>query len=323
MSRRIETREIEANGLTFEVDTCGTGDRLALCLHGFPELAFSWRHQLPLLAGLGYRVWAPNLRGYGRTSRPASVKDYALPHLLADVAGLIEAAGARRAVLVGHDWGGALAWHTALRQPARVERLIVLNMPHPACLLDGLAGWRQRLRSWYIAAFRVPWLPERLLTAGHGWLAAEAIAATASDRSRFPPDVLRVYRDAAVRRGAMTAMVNYYRALPWAGPPPEAVAALRERIEVPTLMIWGEDDFALGRELLRGTEELVPDLVLRTLPGISHWVQQEAPETVNALIEAWLNGRPVPLPGPRGCIVEEAPRRPRDPADPGGPDPTA
>ena len=310
MSRRIETHAIDAGGLTFEVDTCGAGDRLALCLHGFPELAFSWRHQLPLLARLGYRAWAPNLRGYGRTSRPASVTDYALPHLVADVVGLIEAAGVRQALLVGHDWGGAIAWHAALRHPRRIERLIVLNMPHPACLLDGLAGCRQRLRSWYIAAFQVPWLPERMLAAGHGWLAAEAMAATASDRSRFPPDVLRVYRDAAARRGAMTAMLNYYRALPLAHPPPDLVAALRTPIEIPTLMIWGEEDFALGRELLRGTHELVPDLVLRTLPGISHWVQQEAPETVNALIAAWLTGRPVPIPGPRGAIAEVAPPPP-------------
>ena len=298
MSRRIETHAVRANGLTFEVDTCGKGDRLALCLHGFPELAFSWRHQLPLLAQLGWRAWAPNLRGYGRTSRPGSVSDYALPHLVADVAGLIDASGARRALLIGHDWGGAVAWHAALRHGRRIERLIVLNMPHPACFLEGLAGWRQRLRSWYIAAFRVPWLPERLLAAGHGWLAAEAMAATASDRARFPPRVLRVYRDAAARRGAMTAMLNYYRALPLAGPPPDAAAALRERIEIPTLMIWGEDDFALGRELLRGTRAFVPNLVLRTLPGVSHWVQQEAPETVNTLIAAWLTGRPVPVPGP-------------------------
>ncbi|MCY4026668.1 MAG: alpha/beta hydrolase [Acidobacteria bacterium] len=302
MSRRIETHAVHANGLTFEVDTCGDGDRLALCLHGFPELAFSWRHQLPLLARLGYRAWAPNLRGYGRTSRPASASDYALPHLVADVAGLIDAAGARQAVLIGHDWGGAIAWHAALRHPRRLERLIVLNMPHPACFLDGLAGWRQRLRSWYIAAFRVPWLPERLLAAGHGWLAAEVMAATASDRSRFPPAVLRVYRDAAARPGAMKAMIDYYRALPLAGPPPDAVAALREPIEIPALMIWGEDDFALGRELLRGTRALVPNLVLRTLPGISHWVQQEAPETVNALIAAWLTDRPVPLPLPGGRV---------------------
>ena len=302
MSRRIETHAVRANGLTFEVDACGEGDGLALCLHGFPELAFSWRHQLPRLARLGWRAWAPNLRGYGRTSRPASVSEYAMPHLVADVAGLIDASGARRTLLIGHDWGGAIAWQAALELRRRIERLIVLNMPHPACFLDGLSGWRQRLRSWYIAAFHVPWLPERILAAGDGWLAAEAIAATASDRSRFPPAVLRVYRDAAARRGAMTAMLSYYRALPLGGPPPDAVAALRERIEIPTLMIWGEDDFALGRELLHGTRAFVPDLVLRTLPGVSHWVQQEAPETVNDLMEAWLTGRPVPVPGPGGRL---------------------
>ncbi len=307
MTRRIETHRIEANGLSFEVDTCGEGDRLALCLHGFPELAFSWRHQLPLLARLGYRAWAPNLRGYGRTSRPTSVADYSMPHLVADVAGLMAASGARSAVLVGHDWGGAIAWHAALRHRQRIERLIILNMPHPVRFMEGLGGWGQRLRSSYIVAFRIPWLPDRLLAAGRGWLAAESMAATAADRSRFPPAVLGVYRDAFARRGATTAMLNYYRALPLGGLAPDAAASLRERIEIPTLLIWGEEDFALGRELLRGTRNLVPNLVLRTLPGISHWVQQEAPETVNALIEAWLADRPVPVPGPHGRIAESLP----------------
>ena len=119
-----ETRLIDANGLTFEVDTCGDGARLVLCLHGFPEFAFSWRYQLPLLARLGYRAWAPNLRGYGRTTRPRHLADYAMEHLVADVAGLIGQARARSVVLIGHDWGGAIAWTYAIQHAPSLERLV-------------------------------------------------------------------------------------------------------------------------------------------------------------------------------------------------------
>ena len=134
----IETHLIDANGLTFKVDTCGDGTRLVLCLHGFPELAFSWRYQLPLLARLGYRAWASNLRGYGRTTRPAHVADYAMDHLVADVAGLIDQAHARSVVLIAHDWGGAIAWTYALRHAPSLDRLVVMNMPHPDLFWRGV-----------------------------------------------------------------------------------------------------------------------------------------------------------------------------------------
>lgn len=303
MTRPAETRLVQANGLTFEVDMCGDGDRLALCLHGFPELACSWRHQLPLLARLGYRAWAPNLRGYGRTSRPPAVADYTLPHLVSDVAGLIDAAGARSVLLVGHDWGGAIAWHAALQPVPRIDRLVVMNFPHPALFVDGLRGWRQALRSWYIAAFQLPWIPERLLGARRAWLVGELIADTAVDRARFPAAVLAAYRTAAARRGATRAMVNYYRALRLTRPTRLDLDRLRRPLEIPTLLLWGNEDVALGTELTVGTDALVPHLVLRYLPGVSHWVQQEAPESVNALLEAWLLDRPVPVVGPHGRLA--------------------
>ena len=121
---RISTAFVQANGLTFEVDQCGTGDKLALCLHGFPESSFSWRYQLPVLADLGYTAWAPNMRGYGKSSRPALVEDYALPHLLADVAGLIDAAGKSEVVLIAHDWGAVIAWISASSQRRRARNAL-------------------------------------------------------------------------------------------------------------------------------------------------------------------------------------------------------
>jgi pimeloyl-ACP methyl ester carboxylesterase len=295
MKTTIETRLIEANGLSFEVDTCGGGDRFALLLHGFPESSYSWRYQLPLLARLGYTAWAPNLRGYGGSSRPARVADYALPHLLADVAGLIDAAGARETLLVGHDWGGAIAWSFALAQQRPLDGLIVMNLPHPLRFIQGLKRWPQMKRSWYIYFFQLPLLPELLLGAGHARAIGRAIAGSAANREHLSREVLQVYRDQASQPGALRAMINYYRALVRFRGFEHVRAHLREPLATPTLMLWGEQDHALGKELTLGTDELVEDLTLRYLPAAAHWVQQEAPETVNAMIEAWLGGGPVPV----------------------------
>lgn len=151
---RIETCFVDANGLRFEVDTCGTGDRLALCLHGFPEHSFSWRYQLPLLAELGYRAWAPNLRGYGNSSRPEGVEAYDLEHLMADVAGLIDASGCQEVVLLAHDWGAVIAWHFAIRRIRPLTHLIICNVPHPGPARQALRrGLAQLKKSWYIFFF--------------------------------------------------------------------------------------------------------------------------------------------------------------------------
>lgn len=287
------TRFVTANGLDFEVSECGSGDRLALCLHGFPEHAASWRHQLPLLAGLGYRAWAPNQRGYGRTSRPSRVADYAVDHLVEDVAGLIDASGARSTVLIAHDWGGVVAWCFAARRLRPLDALIILNMPHPACFRAALGTWRQMRKSWYIAAFQIPWLPDWLLRAGDGRLVQSMLLGSARSAGTFPPESLALYRSQAAAPGASTAMLAWYRAAIRGG----WDRMLRDAtgvIDTPTLVIWGEDDVALDPVTLRGTERYASDLTVRRLPGVSHWVQQEAPETVNAMIREFLAGRSPP-----------------------------
>jgi pimeloyl-ACP methyl ester carboxylesterase len=306
MDQHIQTRFIQANGLSFEVDQCGDGDRLALCLHGFPECSYSWRHQLPMLAKLGYMAWAPNLRGYGRTSRPLRIKDYAMEHLLADVVGLIDAADKRSTLLIAHDWGGAIAWNIALQSLRPIERFIVLNMPHPALFLKRLFRFPQILRSWYIFFFQLPWLPEWFFRLNGARTIGNAFRNMAVDKSRFPDEVLDVYRRQALQPGALTAMINYYRALRYSLPE-RGKRRLLERtlLEVPILMIWGERDTALGKELTFEADKLVRDFTLRYVPDVSHWVQQEAPETVNAMIEAWLTGQPVPQAGRGGKLIAE------------------
>jgi len=289
----ITHRTVHANGLSFNVAVAGSGDRLALCLHGFPESSFSWRYQMPLLAQLGYQVWAPDLRGYGSTSRPTGVEAYSLDNLRADVAALIEASGARQTVLIGHDWGALIAWNYAMFGRLPIDRLIIMNVPHPALAEKGLRTLRQLKKSWYIFFFQLPRIPEWALSLNGYGAIARAFRGMAVDKSRFPAEVTRVYQEAAAQPGALTAMLNYYRALL------RNLSANRKRgtpqIKVPTLMLWGEVDAALGKELTYGTDRYVSDLTLRYLPNVSHWVQQEAPETVNLMMEAWLTGEQVPM----------------------------
>ncbi len=287
-------RRTPVNGIELEVSVTNEGGErgLALLLHGFPELAFSWRYQIAALADAGFEVWAPNLRGYGGSSQPSEVSDYGIDHLLADVAGLIDASGRDRVTLVGHDWGAALAWMFAIRQVRPIDRLVIMNVPHPACMRRELRRFRQLRRSWYALFFQIPWLPEKLLTLRRARAVRDAFRKSAVDASRFPDEVTDVYREAALRPGAMRSMLHYYRA---------AVRNARDQrdeqfpvVTTPTLMIWGLEDTALTRETTDGTDELVDDLTLRFLPQVSHWVQQEAPEVVNAMLAAWLDDEPVP-----------------------------
>jgi pimeloyl-ACP methyl ester carboxylesterase len=284
---------IAANGLRFHVAEAGGGDRLALCLHGFPECWYSWRHQMPLLARLGYRVWAPDLRGYGESEKPEGIAAYAIETLMDDVAGLIDAAGAREVTLLAHDWGGIVAWLFATRKLRPLERLVCMNIPHLGAALEA-GGLRQRLRSWYMLFFQIPRLPERLFTAAGGARVGRMLRQSARVPQAFDDADVEIYRQNALQPGAATAMLNYYRALLRGGGARRQVALGFPPIDTPTLLLWGTEDIALGTELTRDTQRFVPNLTLRFLPGIGHWVQQEAPETVNAMLTAWLRGHPVP-----------------------------
>lgn len=286
----ITTRTVEANGFRFAVDQAGEGDHLALCLHGFPESRFSWRHQLPLLAEMGYRAWAPDLRGYGETEpKPKAVSAYLIDRLMEDVAALIDASGAKKVTLIGHDWGAGLAWTFAANAVRPLERLVIMNVPHPGVMSAQLSrgNWAQLRRSWYMFFFQIPGLPELMMTADRARATRRAFYDMAKDKTHFTPDVLDRYASDALRPGAMTGMINWYRAAfrlggKLRGPWPV--------IQPPTLIVWGEEDAALGVELLDGTEAYVRDLTIRRLPGVSHWVQQEAPEKVNAILREWLPG---------------------------------
>lgn len=281
----IEVNWVDANGQRFEVAMAGEGKWLALCLHGFPELHYSWRFQIPMLAQMGYRVWVPNMRGYGGSSKPEGIANYALDHLTQDVAALIDASGAEEVTLIAHDWGAIVAWSFAIRKIRPLTRLIIMNVPHPKVAEREIKRWRQLRRSWYIFFFQIPRLPEWLLSRRGGEPIKKAFTNMAVDQSNFTDQALDHYAKAAMRAGSMRAMINYYRAL------------LRHKFEIgdgkvaiPTLMIWGEEDAALNIHCSEGTDEWVIDFTLKRLPGVSHWVQQEAPDRVNAILREWLKG---------------------------------
>jgi len=301
----IEHQMVETNGVRLHCAVDGEGP-LVIFLHGFPECWYSWRHQLAALAPR-FRVVAPDLRGYNDSDKPPGVDAYALPELIADVRGLIEAFGERQAVIVGHDWGGAIAWTFAMEEPAATRRLVVMNCPHPAIFGQHLRTNRRQLaRSWYMYFFQIPWLPETLLGLGHAWAVGNAIQRSAVRQDAITADDLRYLRDAASRPGALRSAINYYRA---AFRSPEARAAwpawlhrflygdrpvgppVRERLEdwpriaAPTLLVWGEVDVALGRELTLGMEPLMTGpFDIKYVPLSGHWVQQEQAELVNGYL---------------------------------------
>ena len=208
-----------------------------------------------------------------------------MPHLVSDVAAIFDAFGARRRLLVAHDWGALIAWQFAIEQTRKLDGLTIMNVPHPAVFRRVLrSSPRQVARSWYVFFFQLPVLPELMLGAAGARAVGRAFSEMAVDKAAFPPEVLAHYRQAASEPGALTAMINYYRA---------NLLSLASRAETPmlrtpTLMVWGEQDTALGLELTEGYAPYVADFTLRRLPGVSHWVQQEAPDAVNASMGEWL-----------------------------------
>jgi pimeloyl-ACP methyl ester carboxylesterase len=266
-------------GVRLHVVEAGEG-RPVVLLHGFPEFWYSWRKQILALAAAGHHVLAPDMRGYNLSDKPRGVHAYRLDRLAGDVARLLDAFDAARAVVVGHDWGALVAWWFAMLFPERIERLAILNVPHPLVALRGLRTPAQLRRSWYIFFFQLPWLPELSARATGYAFVRQALRGSLQRGSFSPADIDR-YVEAIARPGALTAGINYYRALGRYGP--RFTRRLR-RIDCPVLVIWGERDPYVGRELAEPPREWVPNVRVERLPEVSHWVQNDAPEQVNALL---------------------------------------
>ena len=227
---------------------------LIVLLHGFPEFWYGWRRQIKPLAAAGFRVVAPDMRGYNLSSRPDGVAAYDTDRLAADIRGLIQERGAESALLVGHDWGGSVAWATAMNHPEVVDRLAILNAAHPRRLMQGLHTPSQLRKSWYFFFFQPPWLPERTVRARHWWFFRQ-LSARRPPGAFTPQDIDR-YVEAWSQPGAATGMINYYRSSVRQSPK-RAEAQLRP-IQAPTLVIWGQRDRFLGRELAEPDRDDVP-----------------------------------------------------------------
>jgi len=253
---------------------------LIVLLHGFPEFWFGWRLQIAPLAAAGFRVVAPDLRGYNLSSRPDGVEAYTADRLAEDIVGLIRERGAESARLVGHDWGGTVAWTMAMNNPEVVDRLAILNAAHPRRLQQGLHHPTQLRKSWYFFFFAIPGLPEEVVHS-RNWHFFRHFLQDA--RPPYTDEEIERYVEAWSQPGAATGMINYYRASVRQSPK-KAEAELRP-ISAPTLVIWGEDDQYLGPDLAEPDHDDVPNLDrVERLAGASHWVHHDEAERVNQLL---------------------------------------
>jgi epoxide hydrolase 4 len=263
--------------------------RTVLLLHGFPGFWYCWRHQLPALTGAGHQVVAPDLRGYNTSDKPRGVRDYDVEQLVADVVALAgHVSPGRRVSLAGHDWGGVIAWLVAMWHPEVLEKLVVLNAPHPAAYFRELRrpGSLQLLRSWYALFFQLPWLPETVLELEDFALLRRTLRHGPARPGAFTPTEIAHYVRTWSQPGALRSGVNYYRAAMRHGP--RRVLSQIRTIDTPTLLIWGERDRYLCRELTQGLEPWVTDLRVERLPNASHWVLQDDPEAVKRSMAAFL-----------------------------------
>jgi pimeloyl-ACP methyl ester carboxylesterase len=267
---------------------------LVLLLHGFPQFWYEWRHQIPALVEAGFRVIAPDMRGYNLSDKPPGVRAYRVELLARDVERLILACGERTASLVGHDWGAIVAWIAAMRHPERVDRLVILNVPHPARFLDGLLSPGQLLRSSYMFFFQIPRLPEAVIRAGDFALLRSVFLRDPERAGALTAEDIERYVEAMAQPGALTATLNYYRSLLRS---PREMGTLLKRIEAPVLVIWGERDRSLSRKLSDPPRLWVPNLLrVERLPYASHWVAEDRPREVNSLLLDFLGNPLAALP---------------------------
>jgi pimeloyl-ACP methyl ester carboxylesterase len=274
-------RTLATNGVHLHAVEAGpAGGPLLILLHGFPEFWYGWRRQIEPLAAAGFHVVVPDQRGYNLSDKPEGIAAYNLDTLARDVVGLIDEAGAAKAWVVGHDWGGAVGWWLGLKHPERLEKLVLLNIPHPLVMRRTLRkSSAQRAKSSYMFWFQLPWLPERAFRAHRFAFAVKSLQAS-SRPGTFGDEDMERYREAWSQPGAVRSMIHWYRAA--LRSQPERPAS--PRVRVPTLLLWGRKDRFLGAEMAQPSIDLCDDGRLEFIDEASHWLQHEEPERVNRRI---------------------------------------
>lgn len=284
----IEHLRVGTRGTTLHVAAAGPVDGTpVVLLHGFPEAWFAWRRQIPHLAALGYRVLAPDQRGYNLSGKPRGRRAYTLDKLSGDILDLLDYAGVERGLVVGHDWGAVVTWWLAMHHPDRLARVTVLNAPHPVEMMRAVVKDKhQRKKSAYMLWFQLPRLGERaLLKSGGG------ILRRTSRPGAFSDEDLARYVEAWRQPGAATAMLNWYRAMPFDRP-------RRAHVTVPTLLLWGARDHVLGPELARASLSRCAAGRLELLDDATHWLHHDEPERVNEALARWLADEPAAASSP-------------------------
>lgn len=286
----LRHRRIDVGAVHLHVVEAGPEDGpLAILLHGFPELWYGWHRQISPLAEAGFRVLVPDQRGYNRSDKPRSVGSYRLDRLADDIKGLIRAVGRESACVAGHDWGAVVAWWLGITTPETIDRLAILNVPHPAVMRKHLrSNWAQMRRSWYIFYFQLPFLPERGFSKNHWEMGVKTLLST-SRKGTFRRQDLEVYKRAwGQDGGSIRTMIHWYRAAlrrPVRNPP-------SFRVTVPTKILWGEQDRFLGKEMVEPSLALCDQAEVQWFPEATHWVQHEEPDEVSrSLIEHFQGDR--------------------------------
>lgn len=280
----LRDRWFDVNGIRLHAVECGDGDAPAvLLLHGFPEYWACWRPQMRALADAGFRAIALDQRGYDTSDKPPHIRDYGLDLLAEDVEGVVREVGGP-VHLVAHDWGGGVAWWTALRSPELIRRLVILNAPHPRAMRKVIARRpRQMLSSWYMGFFQLPWLPETLLRARNFALAAWVLTSMSAPGT-FSDEELGGYRDAWGQPGALRSMIHWYRALTRTKPQ----RPKNRRVTVPTRIVWGRRDTALVAELAQRSADECDRAEVIMIDDATHWLHHEQPERISRLIVEFL-----------------------------------
>jgi epoxide hydrolase 4 len=280
----MQSQFIRTNNINLHVMTDGPKNGTAvILLHGFPEFHYGWKKQIPALVEAGFRVIVPDQRGYNLSDKPKGISAYDVDILAKDILGLFDHFGIQKAKLVGHDWGAVVAWTVAINYPERVEKLAILNVPHPDVMTDFvLNNPAQRKKSWYVFFFQIPWLVEWMLGKNNFEYLAQMLTRSGRKNTFTEADVVE-YKKAWSQKGALTGMLNWYRAIMRRG----LQSALRRkktparRVHVPTIMLWGKRDVALSSEMAQPSIDLCEQGELTFFDKSTHWVQHDASEEVN------------------------------------------
>ncbi len=290
MSNNYEIRHefVKVNGIRMHYVTKGNGSLFVL-LHGFPEFWYSWRHQIPTLSKQ-FKVVAPDMRGYGETEKPVTIDEYKIEKIVNDIVELVHQLGFKKAIIGGHDWGGIIAWSIAMMAPDIVEKLIIMNAPHPGVYSKHIPkNIKQVLRSWYVFFFLIKGIPELILSNNNYMVLKSSILKSSVRKESFSEKDIEKYVS-SWKSGGISGGINYYRAnlslRYWSNSNKDSFP----KIKVPVLQIWAEDDKFLGKELTKDTQEFIDaSYRLHLISNCGHWVQQEASDEVNETISIFLD----------------------------------